>query len=114
MIDRRNFLEQPINEDIKTFENIIKIASGHGDHYATGYLLDYPFFKENYKMNVIDLSKLQALDADPTAIQQIPFTGNLDWAEGAFMFFVSEEVKETILDFSYGTVKVLQMCCTII
>ena len=41
-------------------------------------MLDYPYFKENYKMIAIDLSKQQALDADPRAIQQINFTANLD------------------------------------
>ena len=55
----------------------------------------------------IDLSKQQKLDADPKAIQQINFTGNLDRAEGLTMFFIIEEAKETVLDFSKGTVKVL-------
>ena len=44
-------------------------------------MLDYPYFKENYKMIAIDLSKQQSLDADPRAIQQIDFTANLDRAE---------------------------------
>ena len=70
-------------------------------------MLDYSYFKENYKMIAIDLSKQQALDADPRAIQQINFTANLDRAEGATMFFVIEEAKETVLDFSRGMVKVL-------
>ena len=51
------------------------------------------------------LSKKQALDADPTAIQQINFTENLDRAGNAKMFFIIEEAKETVLDFSQGTVK---------
>ena len=55
----------------------------------------------------IDLSKQQKLDADPKAIQQINFTGNLDRAEGLTMFFIIEEAKETVLDFAKGTVKVL-------
>ena len=58
-------------------------------------------------MIAIDLSKQQALDADPRAIQQINFTANLDKAEGATMFFVIEEAKETVMDFSRGMVKVL-------
>ena len=91
----------------KTYENIRKTATGQGDDYTTGGLLDYSYFKENYKMIVIDLSKQQALDADPRAIQQINFTANLDRAEGATMFFVIEEAKETVLDFSRGMVKVL-------
>ena len=51
-------------------------------------------------MIAIDLSKQQALDADPKAIQQINFTGNLDRPAGATMFFIVEETKETVLDFS--------------
>ena len=50
-------------------ENILKIATGKGDDYTTGCLLDYPYFKEHYKMIAIDLNKQQALDADPRAIQ---------------------------------------------
>ena len=58
-------------------------------------------------MIAIDLSKQQALDADPKTIQQINFTANLDRNENITMFFIIEEAKETILDFSQGTVKVL-------
>ena len=58
-------------------------------------------------MIAVDLSKQQALDADPRAIQQINFTVNLDRAENRRVYFILEEAKETILDFSQGTVKVL-------
>ena len=58
-------------------------------------------------MIAIDLTKQQALDVDPKAIQQTNFTVNLDRAEGATMFFIIEEAKETKLDFSDETVKVL-------
>ena len=58
-------------------------------------------------MIAIDLSKQQALDADPRAIQEINFTANLDKEGNTTMFFIIEEVKETVLDFSQGTVKVL-------
>ena len=105
MIDDRNFFDQPINSMNKTYENIRKIATGKGDDYTTGCLLDYSYFKENYKMIAIDLSKQQALDADPRAIQQINFTANLDRAGNTAMFFIIEEAKETVLDFSQGTVK---------
>ena len=54
-----------------------KISTGQGDDYTTGCLLDYNF-KNYYKMIAIDLSKQQALDTDPKAIQQIHFTGNLE------------------------------------
>ena len=86
-IDRKNCFDQPVNNDIKTYENIRKIATGQEDGYKTGCLLDYPYFKENYKMIAIDLSKQQALDADPRAIEQINFTANLDRAGNTTIFF---------------------------
>ena len=58
-------------------------------------------------MIAIDLSKQQALDADPRAIQQINFTANVDTAENTTMFFIIEEAKETVLDFLQGTIEVL-------
>ena len=106
MVDGKNFFEEAINNDFKTYENIRKTAAGQGDDYTTGCLLDYPYFKNHYKMIAIDLSKQQALDADPRAIQQINFTANLDRAGNTTMFFIIEEAKETVLDFSQGTVKV--------
>ena len=107
MIDGRNFFDQPINSMTKTYENIRKIATGQGDDYTTGCLLDYSYFKENCKMIAIDLNKQQTLDADPRAIQQINFTANLDRAGNATIFFIIEEAKETNFEFSQGTVKVL-------
>ena len=53
------------------YENIRKIATGQGDDYTTGCLLDYIYFNNYYKMIVLDLSKQQVLDVDPWAIQQI-------------------------------------------
>ena len=91
--------QQPINSNLKTYENIRKIAIGQGDDYTTGCLLDYCYFKENYKMIAIDLSKQQFLDADPRAIQQINFTANLDRVGNTTMFFIIEEAKETFLNF---------------
>ena len=107
MIDGKNFFDQPINSMTKTYKNITKIATGQGDDYTTGCLLDYSYFEDHYKMIAIDLSKDQALDADPRAIQQINFTANLDRDGNTTMFFIIEEAKETVLDFSQGTVKVL-------
>ena len=78
MINGENFFDQPIKNNKVTYENIRKIATGQGDDYTTGCLLDYPYFTDTYKMIAVDLSKQQALDADPRAIQQINFTANLD------------------------------------
>ena len=113
MIDGENFFDQPINSDLETYESIRKIATGQGDDYTTGYLLDYSYFKDYYKMITIDLRKQQVLDTDPRAIQQINFAANLDRVGNTTMFFIIEETKETVLakkpvlDFLQGTVKVL-------
>ena len=109
MIDGKNVFDQPIKSMAKTYENIRKITIGQGDDYATKCLLDYTYFKNHYKMIAIDLSRQQALDADPRAIQQINFTANLDNDGNTTMLFIIEEAKETVLDFSQGTVKVLLM-----
>ena len=93
IIDGKTFFDQPINHDFRTYENIRKTATCQGDDYTMGCLLDYPYFKENYKIIAIDLRKQQALDADPRAIQQINFTANLDRAENTTMFFIIEEAK---------------------
>ena len=88
-------------------ENISKIATGQGDDYTTGCLLDYIYFNNYYKMIALDLSKQEALDGDPKAIQKIYFTANLDRAGNTRFYFILEEAKETVFEFSQGTVKVL-------
>ena len=70
-------------------------------------LLDYTYFKKYYKMIAIDLSKQQALDADPKATQQINFTANLNRAGTTRFYFILEKSKETFFEFSEGTAKVL-------
>ena len=95
MIDGKNFFDQPVKNKV-TCENIRKIATGQGDDYTTGCLLDYIYFKNYYKMIAVDLSKRQALDADPKAIQQINFTANLDIAGNTRIYFILEEGKQTV------------------
>ena len=80
MIDGRNLFDQPINNMFKTYGNIRKIATGQGDDYTAGCLLDYTYFKKYYKMIALDLSKQQVLDADLRTIQQISLTEHLDRA----------------------------------
>ena len=70
----------------------------------TGCLLDYTYFRDYYKMIAVDLSKQQALNFDPKAIQQINFR-----AGNRRIYFILEEAKETFLDFSQGTAEVLQI-----
>ena len=103
----KTFFDKPVKDNKITCENIRKITTDQGDDYTTGCLLDYAYFRDIYKMIAIDLSKQEALDADPKAIQQINITENLDRAGNTRIFFILEEAKETVLDFSQGTVKVL-------
>ena len=114
MIDGKTFFDQPVKNHKITYENIWKIGPGQGDGYATCCLLDYAYFRDNYKMIVIDLSKQQALDPDPRAIQQINFTANIDRANNTIIFFILEETKGTVLCFSQRTVQVLWICYRII
>ena len=60
VIDGRNFFEQPVKNNFITYDNIWKIATGQGDDYTTGCLLDYNYFNSYYKMTATDLSKQQA------------------------------------------------------
>ena len=103
MIDGKNFFDQPVKYDLKTYENIRKIDTGPSDDYTAGCLLDSNYFKNYYEMMAIDLRKKQSLDADPRAIQQICF----NQGEQRAMFFIIQKGKETTLDFSQGTVRVL-------
>ena len=107
MINGGNFFDPPKKNNKVTYQNIRKIATGQGDDYTAGCLLDYPYFKDSYKMIAVDLSKQQVLDADPREIQQINFTVNLDRAGNTRIYFILEEAKETILNFAQETVKVL-------
>ena len=58
-------------------------------------------------MIAVNLSKQQALDVDPKATQQINFTANLARAGNTTVYFILEEAKETIFEFSQGSVKFL-------
>ena len=82
--------------------NLLKIISEHKETLKKSLLVI-----EYYKLIAIDLSTQQALDANPKAIQKINLTGNLDLARSATMYFNIKEVKETNLDFSLETVRVL-------
>ena len=57
MIDGKNFFDQPVKNNKTTYENIKKIATAQGDDYTTGCLLEHAYFRDNYKMIAIDLSK---------------------------------------------------------
>ena len=93
-IDCRNVLDQPTENYIKTYGNIRKNSNGLGDDYTTGCLLVFTYFTQSYKLSAVDLSKRQALDADPKAKHQISFAGNLNGAANTIIFFIIEEPKE--------------------
>ena len=97
--------DQRINNQIKKYDEIRKIATGKGDDYTTGYLLDYQYFKDQYQLIAVDLPKTKELDADPRATQQIEFYGMLNTNSQAYK--VLEKSKETVLKFYKGTAKVL-------
>ena len=107
MIDGKNSFDQPVKNYRRTHDNIRKIAIGQRADYTTGCLLLYVYFQNYYKVIAIDSIKQQAVDADPKAIHQINFTGNIDREGNTTIFFVIEEANETILDFPQGTVRVL-------
>ena len=93
---------------MKQYDKIRKVSIGYGDDYTTGCLLDYTYFKDNYRLIPIDLSKQKALDDDPRAIQQTVFQGVVEGAAGTKirLYTILEKSKETILEFPKGTAKV--------
>ena len=89
-----------MQKDRRSCKNTARIKASQEDNYKTGCLLEYTNFRKKQKLIAINLSKKQSIDVDPKPIKQINFTANLDIAGNTEMFFITEEVKETILDFS--------------
>ena len=104
MDEETDGLDQSVKNDLITFDKIRRSKTSEGDDCTTGCLLHCLYFRNYCKTIAINLSKHQVLDADPKAIQQINFTANIDRDENATISFIVEEMKETILDFSQGTV----------
>ena len=98
MIDRRHFFDQAIKNNLNTYNNIRKIVTGQSDDYTTECLLDYLYFKKYNRFKQTTKTICWSKD------KVIP--GNLNRAEVS-TFFVIEEPKETVLDFSNGAVKAL-------
>ena len=109
LIDGRNFYDQPINDQIRKCDEIRKIATGKGDDYTTGCLLDYQYFKDNYQLIAVNLSKQKELDADSRGTQQIEFYGIL--TTRSQVCTVLEKSKETILESYKGTGRILLIKC---
>ena len=91
-IDGRNFYDQSINDLITKYNEIRKISTGQCDDYTTGCLLDFSYFKKNYRLVAADLSKQKALDADSTVIEQIIFTGKAD--NKIKVYYILEQLKK--------------------
>ena len=74
--------------------------------------MDFVYFEKNYRLTAVDLNKLKALDAESRAIQQIIFTGKVKATEDntrVIIYYILEKSKETMLEFSKGVTKVLQL-----
>ena len=106
----KNFYDQSINDSIKQYDEVRKVSTGQGDDSTTGCLLDFAYFEKNYRLIAADFSKQKALDADSRAIQQITFTGKIKSTVAnarVIIYYIPEQSKETTLQFSKGTTKVL-------
>ena len=90
---------------MKQYDEVRKISAGQSDDYTTSFLLDFAYFEKNYRLIAADLSKQKALDGDSRAIEQIIFTGKTD--NTIRIYYIIEKSKETILEFSKETTKVL-------
>ena len=75
----------------------------NNNDYTTGNLLDFTYFKKNYRLIATDLSKQSKLK-DP---QQIDFIGKLDKDNGATLFFIIEKSKETTFNFSQNSAAII-------
>ena len=101
LIDGKSFFDLPVKNEEETYEKIMDMSNNND--YTTGNLLDFGYFKENYKLIAIDLSKKYNLK-DP---QQFSFIGKLDKDNGATMFFIIEKSEETIYNFSQSSAIVI-------
>ena len=112
LILERNFYDQNISDDFKKYEELRKVMAGRGEYFTIGSLLDYDYWKNNYKLIYCDLSKQKVLDTNPKANQQVEFIYKLgnerDVGGGtrAQILTILENEKERNLEFSKGTVKV--------
>ena len=102
-IDGKPFFEIPVKNKEEAYEAIIEITKNN--NYTTGYLLDYEYFKDHYKLTAIDLSKQIELE-NPDLKQQINPIGRRE-ENNATMFFIIENKEETTFDFSQNSLVVV-------
>ena len=102
LIDGKSFFDLPVKNEKEAYEKIIDMSNNND--YTTGNLLDFAYFKENYKLIAIDLSKQTKLK-DP---QQINFIGKIEGENnGVTIFFIIEKSEETTFEFSQNSVNIL-------
>ena len=102
LIDGKSFFDLPIKSEEEAYENITELSKNND--YTTGNLLDFAYFKENYRLIAIDLSKQTKLK-DP---QQLNFIGKLkDQNNGARIFFIIEKSEGTTFEFLQNFVNIL-------
>ena len=94
---------------VKQYDEVRKVSTGQGDDYTKGCLLDYAYFKDNYRLTAVDLSKQKTLDADPRVFQHIVFQGVARGADGTKirLYTILERSKETVLEYYKGKANVL-------
>ena len=115
IINGKNFYDQTTDSDIKQYEEIGKLTTGPDEDYTTGFLLEHDYIKNQYRLIGVDLSRPKELDADPKAIEQKEFVGQLrklnndnnNNVESMFILMTLEKIKEPKLKFSQGSVTVL-------
>ena len=103
LIDGKPFFEIPVKNKEEAYEQVIEMSKNND--YTTGNLLDYEYFKDNYKLIAIDLSKQVELK-NPDLKQQINFIGRFE-ENNATIFFIIEEEKESTFDFIQNSVVVV-------
>ena len=103
VIDKLAFFDLPVKTEEEAYEKIID--NSRNNEYTTGNLLDYDYFKNNYKLIAIDLSKQQVLQENKHLTQQINFIGRLE--KKADIFLIIENKENTILEFSQNFANVI-------
>ena len=102
LIDGRSFFDLPVKNEEEAYEKIIEMSNN--SDYTTGYLLDFAYYKENYKLIATELSKRTKLKD----LQQINFIGKIErYDNGVKMFFIIERSEETTFDFLQNSVNIL-------
>ena len=101
LIDGKIFFDLLVKNEKEACEKMIEMS--HNNDYTTGNLLNFDYFKKNYKLVAINLNKQTKLK-DP---QQINFIGKLEKDDGETMFFIIRKSEETTFIFSQNSVTII-------